>query len=124
MSRILLVDDDAMIVELLTLRLEAQGYEVRTAADGAKAYDVAAAFKPHVIICDVVMPKVDGPTFCRRVRSEIEIVVETTWRSLDAIRAFAGPDLESAVVAPEAAALLTNYDRRVHHSEIAVMDRC
>ncbi len=68
--RLLLVDDDAMIVELLTLRLEAQGYEVRTAIDGGKAYDAALAFKPHVIICDVVMPKVDGPTFCRRMRAE------------------------------------------------------
>ncbi len=68
--RLLLVDDDAMIVELLTMRLEAQGYEVCTAINGEKAYEAAAAFKPHVIICDVVMPKVDGPTFCRRMRSE------------------------------------------------------
>ncbi len=59
----------------------------------------------------------------RRFESEVEIVVETTWRSLDSIRAFAGPDLEAAVVAPEAAALLTSFDRRVRHSEIALTDR-
>jgi uncharacterized protein YciI/heme-degrading monooxygenase HmoA len=58
----------------------------------------------------------------RHLENEIEIAVETTWRSLDAIRAFAGLDLEAAVVAPEAAALLTNYDRRVQHSEIAITD--
>ncbi len=58
----------------------------------------------------------------RRVESEVEIFVETTWRSLDSIRNFAGPDLETAVIAPEAAALLTDFDRRVHHSEIAVTD--
>ena len=59
----------------------------------------------------------------RRLESEIEIVVETTWRSLESIRNFAGPDLEAAVVAPEAAALLTSFDRRVTHSEIAIADR-
>jgi uncharacterized protein YciI/heme-degrading monooxygenase HmoA len=58
-----------------------------------------------------------------RLESEIEILVETTWRSLESIRNFAGPDLESAVVADEAAALLTNFDRRVRHFEIAVIDR-
>ena len=56
----------------------------------------------------------------RHDRNEVAIFVETTWRSLDAIRAFAGPDLEAAVVAPEAAALLTELDRRVRHWEIAI----
>jgi len=59
----------------------------------------------------------------RHLASEVEILVETTWRSLDAIRNFAGPDLEAAVVAPEAAALLTSFDRRATHSEIALTDR-
>ncbi len=58
----------------------------------------------------------------RRSENEVEVVVETTWRSLDSIRNFAGPDLEAAVVAPEAAALLTSFDRRVRHSEIALTD--
>src|SRR5712671_6733806 len=58
----------------------------------------------------------------RRLDSEIEIVVETTWHSLESIRNFAGPDLEAAVVADQAAALLTNFDRRVRHYEIAVRD--
>jgi uncharacterized protein YciI/heme-degrading monooxygenase HmoA len=59
----------------------------------------------------------------RRLESEVEVVVETTWRSLESIRAFAGSDLEAAVVADEAAALLTSFDRRVQHSEIALTDR-
>jgi len=58
----------------------------------------------------------------RRSEDEVEVVVETTWHSLESIRAFAGPDLEAAVVAPEAAALLTSFDRRVRHSEIALTD--
>jgi len=58
----------------------------------------------------------------RHLESEVEIVVETDWRSLESIRNFAGPDLEAAVVADQAGALLTNFDRRVRHYEIAVRD--
>src|SRR6266403_2451497 len=64
-----------------------------------------------------------GATVSRcRLNSEIEILVETTWRSIEAIRDFAGPDLEAAVVADRPAALLTDFDRRVRHYEIAVRD--
>jgi heme-degrading monooxygenase HmoA len=49
----------------------------------------------------------------------IELVVISVWRSFAAIDAFAGPDRESAVVAPSAAALFSSYDRRVRHYEIA-----
>jgi len=68
--RLLVVDDDPMIVELLLMRLEALGYEVRSAANGELAHELAKAFQPHVILCDVVMPKMDGPTLCRRMRAE------------------------------------------------------
>jgi len=68
--RLLLVDDDSMIVELLTLRLQAMGYDVRSAENGEIAHEVAKNFQPHVILCDVVMPKVDGPALCRRMRNE------------------------------------------------------
>jgi heme-degrading monooxygenase HmoA len=53
---------------------------------------------------------------------EAEIHVTTLWRSLEAIREFAGPDLETAVVGDEAAALLTSYDHRVRHFEVAMVD--
>lgn len=56
----------------------------------------------------------------RHCEGNAEIFVDTTWRSLDSIRAFAGPDLEAAVVPEEAAALLTDFDRRVRHTEIAI----
>ena len=56
----------------------------------------------------------------RHTPSEAEIFVETAWNSLEAIRAFAGPDLEAAVVAPEAAGLLTDFDPRVRHYEVAL----
>jgi heme-degrading monooxygenase HmoA len=53
----------------------------------------------------------------------VEIVVLTLWQSFDAIAAFAGEDREAAVVHPAAAALLTDYDRRVRHFDIAASDR-
>ena len=52
----------------------------------------------------------------------VEIIVITWWRSLEAIRGFAGADPEEAVVAAEAAALLTAFDRRVRHYELVVED--
>lgn len=59
----------------------------------------------------------------RHIGNEVEILVVTSWRSLGSVRNFAGPDLEAAVVAEEAAALLSNFDRRVRHYEIALSDQ-
>lgn len=59
------------------------------------------------------------------VRSQgdhVEILVITVWESYQAIDTFAGPNRDTAVVASEAAALLTDYDRRVRHYEIAQVD--
>jgi heme-degrading monooxygenase HmoA len=58
----------------------------------------------------------------RATPGAVEILVITFWRSVDAVRGFAGDDLEGAVVADEAAALLTQFDRRVRHYEVAVKD--
>jgi len=58
----------------------------------------------------------------RRVESMIEITVITFWRSFEAIDAFAKPDREASVVAPIAAALLLDFDRRVRHYDLAVTD--
>ena len=64
-----------------------------------------------------------GATVCTRSLQDCaEILVTTFWESFNAIEAFAGPDRESAVVAPEAAFFLTDYDRRVRHFEIGLTD--
>jgi heme-degrading monooxygenase HmoA len=62
-----------------------------------------------------------GPT-STGAAAEVEIVVTTQWRSLEAIACFAGPDVEAAVVAPEAAALLWSFDRRVRHYDLALSE--
>jgi len=56
----------------------------------------------------------------RLVQGEVEIIVTTVWIGFEPIDAFAHPDREAAVVAPEAAALLTGYDRRVRHYELSL----
>jgi len=58
----------------------------------------------------------------RHTADEVEILVETTWRSPESVRAFAGPDLEAAVVSEEAIAMLTEFDGRVRHFEVAISD--
>jgi hypothetical protein len=60
--------------------------------------------------------------FERAIPGAIEVVVITFWKSVEAILGFAGADLEAAVVADEAAALLTQFDRRVRHYELALRD--
>jgi heme-degrading monooxygenase HmoA len=64
-----------------------------------------------------------GATVCTRpAPGAVEIVVTTYWESFAAIDAFAGADRESAVVAPEAAALLTDFDKRVRHYEVTLAE--
>ena len=65
---------------------------------------------------------VSSSVLTRPTENALEILVVTVWQSNSAIDAFAGPDRDAAVVAPEAAALLTDYDRRVRHFEVATTD--
>jgi len=60
--------------------------------------------------------------FVRRTGGNVDILVETSWRSLESIRAFAGADLEAAVVSEEAIAMLTEFDGRVRHFEAVISD--
>lgn len=59
-KKILIVDDEPDIVDLLRLRLESAGYEVITAADGKEALDTARTLVPDLIILDVMLPTMDG----------------------------------------------------------------
>jgi heme-degrading monooxygenase HmoA len=62
-----------------------------------------------------------GASLLREQRAgEIEFVVLTRWASMDAVRKFAGEEIEEAVVHPEAAAMLTSFDRIVRHYEVVV----
>ena len=72
-TKVLVVDDDPDIVELLTYNLEKEGYAVASATDGVKAIKVAVAFKPEVILFDIMMPHQDGVETCRQIREIPEL---------------------------------------------------
>jgi two-component system alkaline phosphatase synthesis response regulator PhoP len=72
--KVLVVDDEEPILELLKYNLEKQGYEVRTAIDGQGAVDVARKFHPDLVLLDIMMPKVDGVEACRQIRAMPELV--------------------------------------------------
>ena len=77
--KILIVDDDADLCKLLKLKLEANIFETRTAANGLEALQMAYEFQPDLIILDVMMPDMDGFETCRRLRelSNIPIILLT-----------------------------------------------
>jgi len=68
--RILIVDDEPELVEMVQMRLEANGYEVLTAYDGSKGLDRARADKPDLIILDLMMPKLNGYEVCTALKHD------------------------------------------------------
>jgi two-component system alkaline phosphatase synthesis response regulator PhoP len=68
MPRILVVDDEAQIVDLLRSYLRRDGFEVEEATDGEAALAAAARLRPDLIILDLMLPKMDGREVCRRIR--------------------------------------------------------
>src|SRR5688572_17792752 len=67
-GRVLIVDDDRKVLDLLVELLELEGYEVAAAEDGAEAFELAQSFDPDVVVSDVVMPVVGGLELCRRLK--------------------------------------------------------
>jgi two-component system OmpR family response regulator len=68
--RILVVDDESSISDLISTSLRFVGFDVRTAATGSEALTVAEEFKPHAVVLDVMLPDLDGFEVCRQLRSE------------------------------------------------------
>jgi two-component system, OmpR family, alkaline phosphatase synthesis response regulator PhoP len=71
-SRILIVDDEESIVELLEYNLSHLGYMVQTASNGLEAIEKALIFKPELILMDLMMPKMSGVEACKLLRSKKE----------------------------------------------------
>lgn len=69
-ARVLIVDDNPANVDILRARLEANDYDILTAADGEEALEAARKHTPDLILLDVMMPKLDGVEVCRRLRSD------------------------------------------------------
>ena len=76
-ARVLVVDDEPLIVRALQASLSASGYEVRAAMTAAEALDAAAVWAPDVVLLDLRLPDGDGVDVCRRLRewSQVPVVV-------------------------------------------------
>lgn len=82
--KVLVVDDNQAAADMLALVVKSQGYEVRTARDGHEAVEMAAEFRPHVVLMDLGMPRMSGYEAARVIRQqpgsdEILLVALTGW---------------------------------------------
>ena len=96
MKSVLVVDDEPQLVRALQINLEAEGYTVMTAADGAKALRAAASQPPDVLVLDLGLPDMDGTEVIRKLRAWTElpiIVLSARHGSTDKVEALdAGAD--------------------------------
>ena len=78
-TKVLVIDDDVNICELIRLYMEKEGYEVQTVYNGLKAIDFFKDFTPNIVILDIMLPGADGWQVCREIRkvSNIPIIMLT-----------------------------------------------
>ncbi len=74
-DKVLIVEDEPILVETLTYNLRRQGYEVLTAMDGLSALTLARQERPDLIVLDLMLPKLDGLEVCRILRQEMSIPI-------------------------------------------------
>ena len=72
---ILVVDDEKTIRNLLNINLTKEGYNVIEAEDGAEAVDVALKNKPDLILLDVMLPKIDGLSVCKKIKNSMNVPI-------------------------------------------------
>ena len=84
-QKILVVDDEPDIVELVAFNLQAEGYEVITATNGLEALNAARADLPDLIVLDLMLPELDGLSVCEILRrlpstAPIPVIMLTAWK--------------------------------------------
>ncbi len=72
--KVLVVDDEEPILELLKYNLEKEGYEVKVASNGHLGVEIAKKFKPDVVLLDIMMPQMDGVETCRQLRAMPDLI--------------------------------------------------
>ncbi len=72
---ILIVDDEKPIVDILVYNLEKEGYNTLEANDGVSAVEIATTKKPDLILLDIMLPKMDGLTVCKKIRSSLNVPI-------------------------------------------------
>jgi two-component system OmpR family response regulator len=83
--RVLVVDDEPSLAELLMLALRYEGWQIRTAANGTDALRTAHEFRPDAVVLDVMLPDMDGLTVLRRLRAEVGDVPTLFLTAKDAV---------------------------------------
>src|SRR6266545_7484472 len=73
--RVLVVDDEEVILDLISTGLRYEGFDVALAADGRAALVQAAQFQPHLVVLDWMLPGLDGLTVCRRLRAQSDVAI-------------------------------------------------
>jgi DNA-binding response OmpR family regulator len=73
--RIAVIEDEASIAASVAARLRAEGFEVETAADGITGVDLCAAFRPDLVVLDLMLPGLDGLEVCRRIQRDRHVPV-------------------------------------------------
>jgi len=72
LKKVLIVDDEADILEIISYNLIKEGYEILTAKNGIEALDKIGSFKPNLVILDIMMPKMSGVDVCKIIRAKPE----------------------------------------------------
>lgn len=72
---ILIVDDEKPIVDILVYNLQKEGYNTLEANDGVTAVDIALSNKPDLILLDIMLPKMDGLSVCKRIRHSLNVPI-------------------------------------------------
>ena len=75
MAKVLVVDDESSIVNIISYNLKKEGYEVITAEDGEEGLELALSEKPDLILLDIMMPKMDGYEVCRKIREKSNVPI-------------------------------------------------
>ncbi|QDQ13675.1 response regulator [Streptomyces spectabilis] len=131
-GRVLVVDDNKVIRQLIRVNLELEGFEVVTAADGAECLDVVHQVRPDVVTLDVVMPRLDGLRTAARLRADprtrdvpLVVVSACTQYEVEAgldvgVDAFLAKPFEPA----ELIAVVRQLTDRADRGDVPVESRC
>jgi len=122
MACILLVEDDASVREAVTMALEGDGHQVRTAVSGEEALDRWRRSRPDLLLLDVMLPGTDGLAVCRAVRAEDSVPIVMLTARTDAVDVVLGLEsgaddyitkpFETRVLLARVKAVLRRHDRR------------
>jgi CheY-like chemotaxis protein len=117
--RILVVDDNRDAAGSLSMLLELKGHEVRIAYDGENALQLAENFRPHIVLLDLGMPKMNGYETCRRIRdqawgAQMTLIAVTGWGQEDDRRKSTAAGFDGHLVKPVDPETLEELSMHLH----------